>query len=132
MAGMCNSWSVLERFTLIGSASHRIAAKKAPPKAVTDTWPKDLSSSIALKGNSAVKTHVRTKLQFEALTSSGLNTRSLLVATDDHPQAELSIDDTPRSVVVEDMAKADTTIFPEGTMDSGTTPTWNARIRVKK
>lgn len=108
----------------------RIAKGQAPPGTLTEKWPKDLSASIALHGNQA-KLAGKPSLRFEALTQSGLVTRSLMLASAEKPDAEVEVVDSPRTVVVEGDTPCGSS-RPPGTTADGRTPTWNARVRLRK
>ncbi|CAG8980482.1 hypothetical protein HYALB_00013118, partial [Hymenoscyphus albidus] len=99
-----------------------------PPKSVSDNWPRDLSTSIALYGKNAKKVTTPV-VKFEALEASQLLVRTVAVQT---PQAiSVTVEDAPKTIKVHNAA-ADTAANPPETIKDKSVLTWNARIRVKK
>lgn len=99
-----------------------------PPASVTDNWPRDLSTSIALYGTQA-KPVTRPVVKFEALNVSKLVSRTLAIPTQDALKVEVV--DQPKDVIIEDSANKPEVNPPE-TVKDGSMLTWNARVRVKK
>jgi len=99
-----------------------------PPDSVTKKWPRDLSTCVALYGKQA-KPIAQPVVHFEALTASRLVTRAVAVPTQESLQ--VTVDDKPKNVVIEDSA-AKPEVNPPETIKDGSMLTWNARVRVKK
>jgi hypothetical protein len=99
-----------------------------PPASVSEKWPRDLSTSVALNGDKA-KPIAQPFLDFEAMDVSGLVSRRVAVPT--QVSLQITIDDKPKNIVVEDSA-AKTEVNPPETVKDKSMLTWNARVRVKK
>lgn len=106
----------------------RTTVGSSPPASVSKDWPRDLSKSIALNGNAAIKT-VNPVISFQALDKSQLVTRRVTIETKEQPTIKIS--DQPRDIVIPDIGSEDDATPPE-TVKSGKMPTWNARVQVKK
>ncbi|KAJ5628581.1 hypothetical protein N7490_010809 [Penicillium lividum] len=104
-----------------------------PPEAVSKLWPKDLSSSFALKGPKNV-TKDEKVLVYEALAGSQLVTRTIDLTTAIHGK-KLKVTDKVRTIAIDSMPDhesiADYTSTILSTQD-GKRFTWNARLSVRK
>lgn len=108
--------------------STRTTSGSRPPKSVSDNWPRNLSTSVALYGKQA-KPITTPIVKFEALEASRLVVRSVAVQT---PEAmSVTVEDAPKSITVQN-GSADTVANPPETVKEKSVLTWNARIRVKK
>lgn len=113
-------------------------------------WPRDLSTSVALNGAQARR--ATPVVRFEAMDASSLVTRTVSVQAqdtsstksaraptdDDEGQVvlaqeaiQINVQDVPKNITISDAA-ANTAANPPETVKSGSTLTWNARVRVKK
>ncbi|KAJ5907811.1 hypothetical protein N7495_000493 [Penicillium taxi] len=105
-----------------------------PPEAVCELWPKDLSSSFALKGPKNVKNVEKPILVYEAIAGSHLVTRTIDLTTAVHGQ-KLKVTDKLRTIGIdsrpddESIINYNSAILP--TKDKRRF-TWNARLSVRK
>ena len=103
----------------------RATVGAAPPRSVTDYWPKDLRSSFALYGSKATDIE-HPVLQWEALQESKRVTRNVKLQATESPETQIV--DEPKTITVEDS----TFVYPPATIQDGKLLTWNARISVRK
>jgi hypothetical protein len=99
-----------------------------PPATVSANWPRDLSGCVALNGENAKPTP-QPVVSFQALSPSGLVTRSISVPTQQNLMVK--VNDIPKKFTVED-GPANKEVNPPETVKNSTVLTWNAGIRVKK
>ncbi|KAJ5752131.1 hypothetical protein N7520_009048 [Penicillium odoratum] len=105
-----------------------------PPKAVCELWPKDLSSSFALKGPKNVKSVEKPILVYEALVGTKLVTRTIDLTTAVHGQ-KLKVTDKDRTIAIDSRPDHELIVDYNSAILStqdGKRFIWNAQLSVRK